>query len=513
MQFFVANIFNPLCKYPEHHMKHFILLALIALHTTTALAQTTKFTQLYTKAYKIAATYPDSAIHYARLALQSTSKPQEQATAHDLWGFYAVRQGYYSMALEHYQQAYNLYSKPLKKSMMLDNLAVCYKNIGNVKMAIPIFDKAVLKFSQIEDSVRIAESLYFLSDCYLAVHNLQAADSTLRLAIKIGERLQHSKLGVFYNSYAYYQEKMNRFDSAVYYQKRAIQRDVGKDLAKKSILFSDLARLYLQSDQKDLARKTLKKAETLANNQPKALLHCLLVKGMLLFLDKKDEAAYQSYVLCDSILKQLRQEAGDLVQQQYTRKKSHEMHKTGYEFFMRVFSDSDRPRIVSIRQWYQDRMYYEKALFDNIKFSVALKDSLAIERARTQPKVQVNRVISPWWWVALAIVVLGGAVLVYDYRAKALEAHTNFVEAVEINPIKGFDKITKQEVKRLERIETLTRRKLKTDDIKILVMIGRGYNYNQIALASDLKVGTIKTRVKRLKDKCEVDNIRDLMQG
>jgi len=497
-------------------MKYIISLTLVVCNFTAILAKTTNFKQLYKKAYNIAATHPDSAMYYAQLAIKATTKPKEKASAHDLWGFYASRQGYYSLAIEHYQQAYNLYPEPIKKTMMLDNLAFCYKNIGQVASAIPIAQKAVLRFSQIEDSVRVAESLYFLGSCYLDEYNFKAADSTLQLMLQIGEKLNHHKLGLFYSSYAYYQEKRNRFDSAVYYQKLAIQKYKGKNLAKKSIWQTRLSRYYLQAQNPNAAQNALHKAKQLAGKLPLALLYYHSIQGIFLFLDQQDQAAYDNYKKCDSLLKKICPDPVNLTQRKYVRKKSYEIYKIGYDIFRKIWSYEDKERYTRIRQWYQDRMHYEKALYDNIKISVALKDSLAMERARL--KVQVKRTVNPWWWwVMVAVIGVFGGVA-YWQRTRKLRAEqafakasTDFVKAIKASPIRGYGEPRPEDMLLLGDIEDRQRKKLTSDEAKILLMIRRGDSYNKIHLATEIPVGTIKSTVRRIKEQCRVENIRDLM--
>jgi len=154
-------------------------------------------------------------------------------------------------------------------------------------------------------------------------------------------------------------------------------------------------------------------------------------------------------------------------------------------------------------------MEQEKALYEGLRVSVALKDSLVI--ARSAPKTQVVRPINPWWGALMVAVVMAGGWLLYLRREKTLKAHTDYVKAIKASPIKGFDEPKPQEIEVLQEVETRVGQRLKIDEIKILLMIARGYTYNQIALATYIPNGTIKTIVKRLKDQCKVDNIRDLM--
>ena len=64
----------------------------------------------------------------------------------------------------------------------------------------------------------------------------------------------------------------------------------------------------------------------------------------------------------------------------------------------------------------------------------------------------------------------------------------------------------------LVEIESLINKELSTNDVKILVMISRDIPYVQIAVKVGINTGAVKTRVKRLKDKCGAENIRDLMK-
>lgn len=111
----------------------------------------------------------------------------------------------------------------------------------------------------------------------------------------------------------------------------------------------------------------------------------------------------------------------------------------------------------------------------------------------------------------MASIMVVGGVIVYSRREKVIKANIDFVKTLADSPVKGFDELTTKERQALEQIETLIGRKLKIVEIRILVMIHRGSNYNQISLATEASTGAIKTRVKRLKDRCDVENIRDLL--
>mgnify|MGYP001060913607 CR=1 FL=1 len=303
--------------------------------------------------------------------------------------------------------------------------------------------------------------------------------------------------------------KIDKYALAVYYQKLNIKTYKGNIRLEKSFSNSELAYFYLQNEQLDSAKNTLKQAKTLTDNNPRALIYYLSVKGMILFLDKKESEAYQNYIECDSLLRQLRQNSNNLIQQKYTRKKSYEIYKNGYDLFMRVLSYENRSYIRKIRQWYQNRMRYEKELYDNTQVSVALKDSLVI--ARTAPKTQVVKKVDPWWWMAMIGVIGIFGLLLYYRRERTLRASEDFVKALKASPIKGFDNPKPQEIAMLAEIESRIKRQLKLKEIKILLMIARQSSYNQIHLATGIAIGTIKSDVKRLKDKCKVENIRELM--
>ena len=188
-------------------MKNVVFLTLIMCGFAASFAQPTTYKALYKKAYYIAVTHPDSAIHYAKLAIKATTKAKEKAKAHKLLGYYAARQGYYSMAIDHYQQAYDLYSKQTEQAKILVNLASCYKNIGNTHSAINIAKSAAAKFSVAKDSTNVVNALYFLGDCYFDQLSLRAADSTYKLGIQIAKNINHPMLSDFYHSYAHYQTK------------------------------------------------------------------------------------------------------------------------------------------------------------------------------------------------------------------------------------------------------------------------------------------------------------------
>ena len=216
-----------------------ILLFCFAI-TSLSYAQkdSTKFDKLYQKGKTLRDTYPDSAIHYAQLAIKTIRKPNKQAKAHWLIGFCSRKQGYYSMAIQHYKQAYNLYKKPLKKASVLENIAWCYENAGNYKAAIPIATKAIKRYQQLQDSARLARALHLLANCQRHQKTFSQADISYRQALQIAQQQNNTKkLASIYSNFSQLKEATHEPDSAIYYQRYAIDRFEEKDLSKKSIRF------------------------------------------------------------------------------------------------------------------------------------------------------------------------------------------------------------------------------------------------------------------------------------
>lgn len=470
---------------------------------------TVTYTSLYKKAYYLGSAQPDSAIYYAQQALKLTRKAEEQANAHYLIAYYNRKIGYYGMALQHYETAHRLHKNLQLKATILKNIAFCHHNTGNHQAAIPIARKAVRYFQQEQDSVKLMRAFNLLANCYRAEYSLGIADSLLSAAVRIAKKLKASELPNIYSDFARLEELRQAHDVAIDYQKMAVEQSVVTDTSQKVIRFARLVQLCMLGQKIDLAKQYLQQANTLKPNTLKAKIQLLAVRGLLFFFDRKNKEAYQTYRQCDSLLLLLQQNKGSAIQQKYARKTAYEVYKNAYELLYKLCLYGNKQHFTQPKNFFEQRMLREKELYEGIKVQISLKDSLII--ARSTPKTKVINKIAPWWVVVIILIIIVGSAIIYIRREKVVKANIDFVKTLAGSPVKGFEELTTKERQTLEQVEALIKRKLKIEEIKVLVMIQRGSNYNQISLATGASVGAIKTRVKRLKDRCNVDNIRDLM--
>jgi tetratricopeptide (TPR) repeat protein len=468
------------------------------------------YQELYKKAQHWFQTQPDSAIYYAHKALNATHKSTEQAYAHELIAYYSQHVGYYGMAMQHYKLAYELYHTTSQKASMLNNMAFCHKNAGNYSSAINMATEATKLFSALGDSTKMLHAYNLLANCYRTNTNFADADSTYHKALPLAKRLgTRYDLANLYDDLSKLKERLNDYTTAIHYQKLALDTaPKHKHPIKKITRLSRLVQLCLFVGNTDLADSYMAQANTIDAKTSKALVQLYATRG-LFYINKQDEiAARESYKHCDSLLLILSDHSENLLQQKYA-------HKTGYEMYCRAWWLSEKlwlgnkPKFQSIKDWARNRMETEKKLYENAKHMMNTKDALEIERHR--PKTQIIRQVSLWWLLIIALVVIIGGILIYHKHLQKLRAHTNFIKAIKASPVKGFEALTQQEVSMLQNIEKCITGKLNTNDIKILVMVARSYKYAQISVAVGLQVGTIKSRIKRLKDQCQVENIRDLM--
>lgn len=494
-------------------MKRFALLVIILCCSMWKLAYTqtpSRYQELYKKSQHWVQTQPDSAIYYAQKALNATNKPIEQAYAHELIAYYSQHTGYYGMAMQHYKLAYELYRTKSQKASMLNNMAFCYKNAGNYSGAINIATQAVKLFSKLGDSTKVLHAYNLLANCYRTNTNFADADSTFRKALNLAKKLNSSHdLANLYDDISKLKERLNDYQTAIRYQKLALDTaPKHKSSIKRVIRLTHLVQLCLFVGDTGLANSYMTKANAINSKASKALVQLYATRG-LFCINKQDEAAArESYKRCDSLLMILSDHPKNILQQKYA-------HKIGYEVYCRAWWLSEKlwlgnkPKFQAMKDWAKNRMETEKKLYEKVKVMMNTKDALVIERNR--PKTQIIRQVSLWWLLTIALVVIVGGVLIYHKHLQKLRAHTNFIKAIKASPVKGFESLSQQEVSMLQNIEKCITGKLNTDDIKILVMVARSYKYTQISVTVGLQVGTIKSRIKRLKDQCQVENIRDLM--
>lgn len=478
-----------------------------------------RYDSLYAKAYHIGKHHPDSAIHYARLALEATTQSTPKGNAHNLFAFYAQRQGYYGAAIQHYRSAYDLYTTPAQKASALKKIAFCYINADNYRQAIPIARKAVQNFSNLGATTRLVEALNLLANCYNDQGNFGDADSTFKKAIALAHAHAKSKLPNIYGDLARLKEKQQQYDSAAHYQRRALERFPNPDLRKKCIRLARLGWYYILSEDSKQARRCIDAARRLKQYEGESSIVLQAVHGFLLFVERKETQARQAIRRSDSLLKRLRAHSAHPLQQKYTRKLAYEINASGYKILRRLsFYSSQRARFAPHQQWFADRMRHEKQLLDQIKVNVQLKDSLIIERTQPKTELKIINKVSLWWWVIIVAALVIGVIWVYKARtqklraeAQRVQARTDLVKAIETSPIKGFENLSDYETQIIHKAEDRLRRKATADEIKLLVWVARKYTYNQIAVNLGIREDTVKTRIKRLRQRCGVDNIRDLM--
>ena len=393
---------------------------------------------------------------------------------------------------------------------MLKDIAYCYKQVGDYRAAIPIAAKATQNFSKLQDTTRLIRSLNLLGNCYRTQQSYWVADSVFRVAFGLANQKPSNDLSNLYGDFALLQAQQLKYKSAIHYQKLALTTYPEKSQTKTCIRLIKLTRFYLQAQKLDSAQHYLTQALALKPASLEARVHLYATKGVLHFMNRQIAQGRAAYQVCDTVLRQLGGHSASLVQQKFARKTAYEVYRLGYQMLDRLwFYGNDKDHFAPARDWFKQRMDMEKNRYEDIQVSVSLKDSLVI--ARTAPKTKVVKRLNPWWWVLMVAGLGVGGWLVYKQRTRSLRASENFVKAIQTSPIKGFDQLNPKEIAMLAQIESRIKRPLKMKEIKILLMIGRQNNYNQIHLATGIPVGTIKSSVNKLKDLCQVANIRDLM--
>ncbi|WP_045113201.1 tetratricopeptide repeat protein [Microscilla marina] len=494
-------------------MKSFILSIVLLCFSMWGLAHTKKpanYRQLCKKAQDLYQAQPDSAIHYARKALNAAQKVTEKAYAHELIAYYSQHLGYYGMATQHYKAAYKFYHSLANKAAMLNNMAFCYNNAGNHQTAISISHKAIEHFKRLKDSTKLMHAYNLLANCYRARLSFTNADSTYKLALSMAiKRGTPQDLANLYDDMARFKEKLNEYNSAISYQQLALDTQPNACRAKKVIRLTRMIQLCLLAQKPEAAKLYLTKVNALGTTTSKALIQLYAARGLLHFINRNETAAKLSYKRCDSLLTLLSESSQNYLQQKYVHKTAYEIYHRAWRVLHTLWFYGDRVRFKPAKTWAKARMKAEKNWYKRSKVAMTLKDALVIERYR--PKTQIVRQINLWWLLVITLVLITGGLLIYRKREQSLHAHTNFIKAIKASPVKGFEELSPQEVDMLQSIEGHIQGKLNTDDIKILVMVARNYKYAQISVAVGLNVGAIKTRIKRLKDQCQVKNIRDLM--
>jgi tetratricopeptide (TPR) repeat protein len=466
------------------------------------------YDSLYAKAYRMGNAQPDSAIHYAQLALKITQDRTKQANAHNLIAFYAQCRGYYGFSLSNYQKAYDLYSDLTQKAVMLKNMAFCHYNAGKHSIAIPIAQKAIDNFRTLGDTKNHNRALQVLANSYYNQNSFYAADTCFRQLVKTTQ--SKTRLASIYTDLASFKESQQKYDSAVYYQQLALS--LGKaSPSKESIRRVKLAWYYLQSKNLAAAEQSLQQAQSITHRSPKAWAYYWGLQGLVHYVKIEEKAATQAYQKFDSLLQVLGGNTAPPIQQNFANKTAYDMYSSGYALIGRIWpKDEHKVYFERIRQWYALQKQAAHRLMQSTEGLAVLQDSLVIERAK--PKIEIIKKINPWWWVVLVAAIAIAAIWVYKARRLALQAQAHFMEAVEASPVKGFGEVSKAEVSMLAEAEYRLKRKLRLEEVQLLMMVSRGYKYSEIGVNLGIKETTARMRMQRLRERLDISNINDLMQ-
>lgn len=469
---------------------------------------------LYAKAYHVGNAQPDSAIYYAQLALKATQDPTKQANAHNLIAFYAQRRGYYGFSLSNYQRAYDLYINVSQKAATLYNIAFCYKNADNHTAAIPVARKAIDNFRHLNDTKSLSRALQLLANCYHAQTNFFAADTCFKRLVKITQ--SKTRLASIYTDLASFKESQQKYDSAVYYQRLALRQAKAKP-STESIRRVKLAWYYLQSKNLEAAEQSLQQAQATPHRSPKAWAYYWGLRGLVHYIKIEEKAATQAYQKFDSLLQVLGGSQAPPIQQQFAHKTAYDMYSSGYALIGRIWpKDEEKAYFARVRQWYALQKQAAHKLMQSSQGQVVLQDSLVIERAK--PKIKVVKKLSPWWWALMLGTLAVGAIWVYKARRQVVQARiqeakvqVDFMEAVEASPVKGFGEVSKAEVSMLAEAEHRLKRKLRLEEVQLLMMVARSYKFSEIAVNLGIKESTARMRMQRLKERCSINHVDELL--
>jgi hypothetical protein len=240
-------------------------------------------------------------------------------------------------------------------------------------------------------------------------------------------------------------------------------------------------------------------------------------QGFLLFVERKETQALEAISRSDTLLNRLSQRSKSLIQQKFAYKLSYEINQSGYKLLKRLcFYSEQRARFAPHKKWFAQRLENDRLLYTQTRVNVALKDSLEI--ARATPKVHVVNKLSPWWWALMAATLAIGGLVVYMARAKKIkaeteqvQAHTDFIETIKASPIKGFDELGKAEINMLTEAEYRLKRKLKLEEIQMLIMVSRDYKYSEISVNLGIKESAARVRMQRFRERLNISHINELM--
>jgi hypothetical protein len=457
----------------------------------------TNFTETYKKARAFTTSQPDSAMLWAYKSWLLTQNNTEKYKASYLIAYSANRLCLSSVALHWYNQASIITHDSTQKYDALNSKAAIYLRIGNYGQADSLNKQSIAYFKKQNDTYSLSYS-YELQGAILQQRGNYGALDLFRQALQLRkQQTSQNEIGTIYRSIAKAFASFNIPDSAVYYQKKAIESYPMKSPNQVAIQQIFLAKYLLLADQTSAALPHLQTAERLRKRPLTELLRC---HTFGLYLSRLDVPAHAKRIFarCDSLLTRALAAAPDAPTRKAISAQAVDMYADALQ--IKTLPDSTR---LSYQAQLKLAQKHLKVANANLKlkeryYSQALgKGALPLGGTSGQ---------SIWQW---APVLIGIAGLVFGgYMWQRSKQQTQVAVEPLPDPLAQENAFLEEVVAALGNEAN----KLKLIDHETIKQLCKGKSYNKIGEELNAKGDTIKTRLNRLAKNAGYASMLDLIK-
>lgn len=467
-------------------MKQLIIIVLLGLLAGTSQAQApSNFTETYKKAYAFTTTQPDSALHWAYKSSQLAQNSSQKYQAYYLMAYSAYVLCLPNLAIQGYKQALQVAPDSIKKYKVINNLSSSYLKVGDYHQASNLNKQSIAYFEKENDAYSLSYA-YELEGAILQKQQNYGALDLFRKALKL--RKQHAnkkEVGGMYGNIADAFAQFTLYDSAVYYQQKAIKHCPIKSDDIVAKLYTSLAKYLLLADQTAEALPHLQTAKRLHKRPLTELLWCHTFAMYLSRLDNPHQTQ-RVFARCDSLLTRALVAAPDASTRKAISAQAVDMYTDALK--LKALPDSTRLS-------YQAQLKLAQKHLKVANANLALKESHYSQALGKRALPLSGTSGQNMWWVAGWLVGIAG--LVFGWR---MRQHSKQVPEVT-PPMPDKNLIEAQRlVQENKLIEEIVRRlgsnanKLNFHEREAIRQLYRGKSYNKIG--DDIKEGGTALRVK-----------------
>ena len=355
----------------------------------------TNFEETYKKASDFTNTNQDSALVWAKKSLWLAQSSQQKYDAAYVLAYNAYKLCLFGLALKGYQQALEVAANSTDKYRAINSLASTYLRKGDYTRAQKLNEQSIRYFEHIQNGYSLSYS-YELEGAILQKQKDYCALAILRKALKLRKKHAPKEIGAAYQNIADAFAHFNIPDSAVVYQRKALDNYPLKSpdqIANQHIL---LAKYLMRAKQTAQALSHLRVARKLAK-QPLTELFWSHTFSLYLVKTNDREKASRTLEYCDSLRKQVLNSTQDAI----TRKTISEQLKAMYE---------DAPELKELNVVsYRRRLELVQVVLDGANRELKITSNHHGQDLDQPPFAMPAHVPGYFWWVVgLSMVITGG---------------------------------------------------------------------------------------------------------